>query len=143
MKRPILLIFSTVTILVFIFYMVFIGKTKIESDTAFAYARSLKHQRGFRAEIADAEQEHRTDQPGLAMQWEVESRSTIGQPFSYQGGYRFRALHQVTAERSLARRESLPWVERGPGNVGGRTRAISVHPDSQAVWLAGDRKSVV
>ncbi len=137
MKRHILLIFSVITIFMFIFYLAFKEQVKITSSADYAHAKSLKQHRGFEAKAEEEKQEHRTDQPGLAMQWEVESRSTIGQPFSYQGSYRFQALHQVTAERSLARREILPWVERGPGNVGGRTRAISVHPDSQDVWLAG------
>jgi hypothetical protein len=43
----------------------------------------------------------------------------------YQAGYRREALATL---RSLRKRAAtpLPWIERGPGNVGGRTRALVI-----------------
>ena len=56
----------------------------------------------------------------------------------YRPGYRLEALAQmrVAAKGGQA---TLPWVERGPGNVGGRTRAIIVDTQdpSHATWIVG------
>ena len=87
----------------------------------------------------DDHKNNRYDSPDLAMELEVELRSEMGQPFSYSGSYRFSAQRAAYANNQTASRtrEILPWVERGPGNVGGRTRALLIHPDSNDVWIAG------
>lgn len=57
---------------------------------------------------------------------------------SYPGGHRSRVLE---AARRLGKRVDgpLPWLERGPGNVAGRTRAVIVDAadPTEQTWLAG------
>ncbi|MBZ0266988.1 T9SS type A sorting domain-containing protein [bacterium] len=55
----------------------------------------------------------------------------------YRAGYRVRELQRAAMTRSAG--VPLPWVERGPGNVAGRTRGVIVDPDdpSGATWIIG------
>lgn len=41
--------------------------------------------------------------------------------------------------KNYKKRDKLPWIERGPGNVGGRTRGLVVDPDDASgdTWYAG------
>ncbi|WP_375581152.1 hypothetical protein ABWH96_09155 [Marivirga tractuosa] len=59
----------------------------------------------------------------------------------YKPGYQFQELQKSLTNKALARSQSLPaeFESRGPGNVGGRTRAIAVDPDddSNCTWFAG------
>ncbi len=65
----------------------------------------------------------------------------------YTRNYRFiefakakkRASLMKTSNNSVSTLDVLNWVERGPANVGGRTRAIVVDPDdaSFGTWFAG------
>jgi photosystem II stability/assembly factor-like uncharacterized protein len=50
-----------------------------------------------------------------------------------------KALHKRGFSQSRTREEKLPWVERGPANVPGRTRGLIILPDDpqQKTWLAG------
>ncbi|MCF7800669.1 MAG: T9SS type A sorting domain-containing protein [Candidatus Marinimicrobia bacterium] len=119
-------------------------KLKYDLSTAeglMAYAYDQKMERRRREASADpnaqVNKNSKYDKPDEAMALEVMLRSEIDGPYSYSGSYRFEALREARANRRLARREVLPWVERGPANVGGRTRAILVHPDSSSVWIAG------
>ncbi len=64
-----------------------------------------------------------------------------GNGSTYPMGYRTRELEKAKQTTTLraSQQELLDWVERGPGNVGGRTRSIVVLPQdpSQSTWLAG------
>ena len=65
----------------------------------------------------------------------------------YKRNYRFeeftKAKKQVSlmkgANNSVSALDDLNWVERGPANVGGRTRTIVVDPDdaTNSTWFAG------
>ncbi len=57
---------------------------------------------------------------------------------SYDPGYRINALTQVRAARKGGQ-APLPWSERGPGNVGGRTRAIivDINDPTHSTWFVG------
>lgn len=64
----------------------------------------------------------------------------------YERNYRFLELEKAKISSSLmkisintAALDELNWVERGPANVGGRTRAIVVDPDDAtfSTWFAG------
>jgi hypothetical protein len=54
----------------------------------------------------------------------------------YDPGYQLRELQQARAARA-SRGVPLPWVNRGPGNVAGRARAIVVDPSDPSgdTWL--------
>lgn len=55
---------------------------------------------------------------------------------SYEPGYQLRELNQARAARR-APAAPLPWINRGPGNVAGRARAIVVDPSDPTgdTWL--------
>ena len=56
----------------------------------------------------------------------------------YPMGYQLREYEKAVAALKSPSRQ-LNWVERGPGNVGGRTRPILADPDdpSQSTWIVG------
>jgi photosystem II stability/assembly factor-like uncharacterized protein len=61
---------------------------------------------------------------------------------NYKSNYKIKELKQAHARYSSvenARQADLPWIERGPGNVGGRTRDLLVLPSDPTnnTWLAG------
>ncbi|MDJ0837959.1 MAG: DUF5719 family protein [Acidobacteriota bacterium] len=75
------------------------------------------------------------DNPGAL--WEgLNQIRTRADGSSYVPGYRVTQL-QKARKRKGKRGKALPWQERGPGNVGGRTRAVVVDPTdpSQNTWL--------
>jgi photosystem II stability/assembly factor-like uncharacterized protein len=63
----------------------------------------------------------------------------------YESNYRFIELAKAKTSSRLSKNsnnqimDELNWVERGPANVGGRTRALVVDPDdaTHATWFAG------
>ncbi|MEJ2054320.1 MAG: T9SS type A sorting domain-containing protein, partial [Calditrichaceae bacterium] len=76
-----------------------------------------------------------TDRPGEAMQYEILLRSETGKSFSYQPDWKMKA--QKAARRLPIAKfagDNMVWVERGPGNIGGRTRSIAVHPEDHDIW---------
>lgn len=79
-----------------------------------------------------------TDRPDAAMLYETELRSEIGKSFSYHGNWRMDA-HKKAKRLMLAKQtaENIIWVERGPGNIGGRSRAVAAHPDDADTWWIG------
>ncbi len=68
---------------------------------------------------------HKMDGPErfLAYHRAIRTAEGDGGP-QYLPGYKQRALHQAYAKRSKARSAPLPWISRGPANVGGRTRGL-------------------
>ena len=77
------------------------------------------------------------DHPGEAMQYEMELRSEYGKAFSYGPDWKIKAQKQAIRNNALMKtRANLEWVERGPGNIGGRTRSIIVHPQNPDIWWA-------
>jgi photosystem II stability/assembly factor-like uncharacterized protein len=60
---------------------------------------------------------------------------------TYPANYKQVELRKAVQKRqSLAKKSTpLPWVERGPGNVSGRTQALIVDPDdpTKNTWFAG------
>lgn len=61
----------------------------------------------------------------------------------YKYGYQLReyrdAMTRAAAARTEAGEDSIKWVERGPGNVPGRTRALIIDPAdaTRNTWIAG------
>ncbi len=78
-----------------------------------------------------------TDRPDQALLYEVLIRSEIGKPFSYKGNWKFLAFQQARRQMLLEKATAWQWTERGPGNIGGRTRAVVVHPKNKNIWWAG------
>lgn len=87
----------------------------------------------------------RMDQPDQYVQyhWGIRTRHHEDYP-AYLPGHGQRELqkarrHPYYAARRAARTQSLPFTERGPSNVPGRTRGLVVLPDDPEAntWLAG------
>ncbi len=90
-------------------------------------------------EKKEKKKHQKPDKPDQAMEEEIALRSVIGQGFSYAGSWRFKALKAAlqTQQNALFKSTTLNWVERGPGNFGGRTRSVVVHPNDANTWWAG------
>ena len=59
---------------------------------------------------------------------------------TYEGGYQLKEFKKLQARNQNARQETeYFFIERGPGNISGRTRAffVDVSDDSQNTWFAG------
>jgi len=79
------------------------------------------------------------DKPDRAVEEEIALRSEVGKAMAYQGSWRFKAqeIAKKNSISTLNKANALNWEERGPGNVGGRTRAVVVHPQNTTTWWAG------
>ncbi len=88
-------------------------------------------------EEEDGGKSERQDRPDLALLYEKLLRSEIGKPFSYPPDWRFMALKKARQMPALFKAIEQNWQELGPFNIGGRTRAIVVHPQNPNVWWLG------
>jgi photosystem II stability/assembly factor-like uncharacterized protein len=85
----------------------------------------------------------KSDSPDEYMKYHHAIRVKEGETAQkYGANYKINALNKAENERKKsgsAREEALDWVERGPGNVPGRTRGLIVFPDDAThnTWLAG------
>ena len=101
--------------------------------------------------VADELERDRADEPDKAALRYLRKRSPDGKPASFYARYQ-RALEQMASmpRHSAGRSEAtfrantpaatLPgtWTELGPGNIGGRTRALVIAPgDGQTIYAAG------
>jgi len=90
-----------------------------------------------------AEGMKRPDEPDQFLKYHREIRTQEGEPGPlYPANYRLLALEKALQQQSgLSKRQAalLPWQERGPGNVGGRTRGLIVDPNDATnnTWYAG------
>ena len=84
---------------------------------------------------------NKSDMPDMfaKIQKMIRTRSGQAEP-TYQPNYKFIELKKmVSSNKSLNKIANLNWIERGPANVGGRTRGIVVDPDdaTKNTWFAG------
>ncbi|MEL6535176.1 MAG: T9SS type A sorting domain-containing protein [Bacteroidota bacterium] len=84
------------------------------------------------------------DEPGMFLKLHAYLLTEKGQSQpAYKAGYVVHELEealQLAAKRPFsARGESVTWVERGPGNVAGRTPGVWIDPadDTHNTWLLG------
>ena len=76
--------------------------------------------------------------PDRFFQYHRDIRASKDGVDGYSVGYRVKEFEKALAAAKTSS-SKLNWVERGPGNVGGRTRAILVDPDDPGLetWWAG------
>ncbi len=88
----------------------------------------------------------KSDRPDLFAQYERDIRTRDGQTSpQYPMNYKIKELlkaRNLSSTRGLnkpSKSQALSWVERGPGNVAGRTRGIIVDPDDAThdTWFVG------
>ena len=102
--------------------------------------------------LESREQEPKADQPDEFVKMDREIRTRYGKSVpEYPANYKLQELGRAVTKRfgvslqkygsstTLNRTASLPWQERGPGNVSGRTRGLIVDPDDPTgnTWFAG------
>ncbi len=79
------------------------------------------------------------DKPNEFMEYMKAIRTKEGETEpGYAPNYRMVALKKAIADAPVRKKAAMNWIERGPGNVGGRTRSILIDPDDpQNTWIAG------
>ncbi|UCH14841.1 MAG: T9SS type A sorting domain-containing protein [Bacteroidales bacterium] len=82
------------------------------------------------------------DKPGEFYRYYKDISTPIGKDEpGYSTGYRFYEFNKAKrrSKRFKSTLDVYPWVQRGPGNVGGRTRGLIVDPDDNTnkTWYAG------
>ncbi|MCU0611821.1 MAG: T9SS type A sorting domain-containing protein [Candidatus Eisenbacteria bacterium] len=104
------------------------------------YPSDLMRTKEFRQRfhVTKDKKSHGFDNPGefFRLHQEIRTRSTEPAP-SYPPNYRMIELEKARARAHKGTR--LDWVDRGPANVSGRTRAIVVDPadPTNNTWFAG------
>lgn len=89
-------------------------------------------------EIADEEKMNKQDQMEAAMEYEVERSKDL--KLGYIPRQRLLNAFEAVKRNALTQRGALPgitWNERGPSNVGGRTRSILIDkndPTGNTIW---------
>ncbi len=86
--------------------------------------------------------DNKADEPDKFAQYFRDITTRIGENESgYKMNYKITELNKaLKRSKSLGLNKiSLPWVQRGPANVGGRTRAIVIDPDdaTNKTWYVG------
>jgi len=92
-------------------------------------AKILRRQNGY----------SKPDKPDKYVEYLKSLRTGYGKK-DYDANYKLIAYKEALAHKKSLKSAAvdLPWVQRGPGNVGGRTRAIIVDPSDPAnIWYAG------
>lgn len=84
----------------------------------------------------------KADKPDLFTKYFKDITTQLGKSgTSYSMNYKIEELQQAKerVKKLKATKAELQWIERGPANVGGRTRALIVDPDDNTnnTWFAG------
>ncbi len=82
------------------------------------------------------------DKPGEFYRYFKDITTPIGNDEQgYSTGYKIYEFNKARrrSKRFKSTLDNYPWVQRGPGNVGGRTRGLIVDPDDEThqTWYAG------
>ncbi|MGB8316637.1 MAG: T9SS type A sorting domain-containing protein, partial [Ignavibacteriaceae bacterium] len=92
------------------------------------------------------EGENKADHPDLFAKYERDIRTRSGRnapdyPRNYKIEQMLKTRHMTSTKslNKMSKVSSLNWIERGPGNVSGRTRGIIVDPDDPSfnTWFVG------
>ena len=141
MKKLYYLIFTCVVVVVSVLYYGINNKTKSGSGKiqAMASVDILKQQ-------IDKKVERRKngyakpDKPDKFVEYRKTLTSGYGKDF-YKANYKIEELKSAFFRKAYLKSTTvdLDWVQRGPGNIGGRTRALVVDPDDATgkTWYAG------
>ena len=119
---------------------------KDDDDEQFNSERERKESKGLISEREKRIEGNKDDHPDLFAKYERDIRTKEGRTApDYPANYKIkqllktRNLSSTRAMTKMAKTQALNWVERGPGNVSGRTRGIIVDPDdpSHDTWFTG------
>ena len=102
----------------------------------FVQTYTLEDFRNFRIEKKKEKSKLKYDQPDKAMLWYYEQRAYPNNRIPdnwYSEALKHISINNVSRSNST---ETLSWTQLGPGNIGGRIRAIAVHPtDLNIVYI--------
>jgi len=65
----------------------------------------------------------------LERQWELTMNPEMGRPTPEKLRVIQKEMHRQFQTKGVPGTNSIPWIERGPGNVGGRTKAVMFDPN--------------
>ena len=124
-----------------------------EKNNSFKHISFLKYEKLHKINIAEkeindekTEEKVKSDSPDKFIEIFNELKTPPGKEKpEYEINYRFTELAKARKHLYLLKRDNnkiakiLDWKERGPANIGGRTRAIIVDPDDATLktWYAG------
>ena len=138
MKKILLLSLMTCLLVSMISIYMIIESKSGSNDTDKEYALlNPKLLKLYHINAKQEEEKDRPDKPDEAMKYEFDLRSETGKPFSYKGSWRMKAYKEARRLRAAKLAAGMVWAERGPGNIGGRSRSIVVHPDHPDTWWVG------
>ncbi|MFA9390308.1 MAG: T9SS type A sorting domain-containing protein [Prolixibacteraceae bacterium] len=144
MKKSIQYSISIISLAVFVFLFV----AEQQHTTPKKLDKSFKTPSEMKAETISMKLERRTkgwakpDQPSEFINFYNRIRTKAGQSHpGYRANYKMLALEKAKLKKGNLKSQeaNLNWVERGPGNVSGRTRALIIDKDdpTRNTWLAG------
>ncbi len=128
------------------------SNVNIIADKKYLTSKHYEHEKFGQGKNKFEEEEKKEDQPGKFMEYEVGIRTAFGKKApDYPPNYKMIELEKAVSKKfgvnlkkynssfQQLQTSSLPWIERGPGNVTGRTRGLIIDPDdpSQNTWFAG------
>lgn len=118
-------------------YFLLVQRTEIRQDEPWDAERIWNEQWEQREPVL------KTDRPDLFAKyhWMIRTREGSNGP-AYTANYKFEQLQKAKSSKfrsAQSRTQMLEFIERGPGNIPGRTRALAVFPNDPAKnsWLAG------
>jgi photosystem II stability/assembly factor-like uncharacterized protein len=86
----------------------------------------------------------KSDRPDLFAEWQFGIRTKYGEDkpgysYNYKMKEFLKQKNLLKSSNKIAKISALNWVERGPGNISGRTRGIIVDPDDATfdTWIVG------
>ncbi|MCB0282133.1 MAG: T9SS type A sorting domain-containing protein [Calditrichae bacterium] len=137
--KKITAIFLTVTVLVTVYFFLNpLGETKSRKDLS-KYTKVEKEELYESENYGENEEYSETDSPDKFAEMERAIRTREGQDEpQYEFNYKIKELlkaqkvlntKELTAKNMMKTAGTVQFVERGPGNVSGRTRGLVVDPD--------------
>ncbi len=137
MRRPALqLVFAAS---VFVIFALYAPRPSVRAN---AGAEDLPRPVGLEASYSKEQDRDKFDAPEEFERFHRDIRTRDGEAGpAYPSNYRMMEVEKAISHKvaSLNKYAALPWTERGPGNVGGRTRGLIIDPDdaSKNTWFAG------
>ena len=135
-----------ITLVFFLSAIIYISKDKRKGNLDGNWINQLETKKQITAyknkKIQRRKEGHyKQDKPDMYLEYLKFLKSPIGDDFPYQFNQDLKEL-KIAKEKRVklkASKVNLNWIERGPGNVGGRTRGFILDPNDQTAntWFAG------
>ncbi|HZL10860.1 MAG TPA: T9SS type A sorting domain-containing protein [Prolixibacteraceae bacterium] len=142
-KLKIIIILISVVSIAILFQLKFSNE-----DISYHKTKKFKTAEEFKAETIEKKHARRAsgwskpDKPSEFSKYQNRIRVKDGETKSgYQSNYRIKELEKARSKKLALKsaNANLNWIERGPGNVSGRTRGLIIDPDDNSgnTWFTG------